>query len=283
MANDIDSILGNRPRCSCSCRATAPAQELHLSLALDRGPSVSLSPLDLIDRSHAFGALSFKARLELAKASREVRYAKGERIFSTTERPRKILIIAEGRAKLVGLSKDGVERILYIYGVGEIIGSRVILQESTETPFDVIAMEPVRAAAISKGDFMRIEKEYPEVLLSLSRVLLRRVDRLTSGMLAALSANAMIRLAKILVDLVDHRGGDGDGFVPLIPDLTHETLAELIGASRPHTTVLLGELDRLGGVRRHRPRGLFVHRARLENLIRKHAEDGDGRLDHVDI
>jgi CRP-like cAMP-binding protein len=227
----------------------------------------------LIDKSRAFAYLPFEVRLELAKACREVRFAKDQRIFSATEPPREILIVAEGRAKLIGVTEDGVPRILYVYGVGEVIGSRVLLKESPESPFDVIAMEPVHAVAISKKDFMRIQKVYPEVLVALSRILIGRVERLTSTMLAAMSDNALIRLGKILVDFVDHRGGGRDGFIPLDADLTHETLGQLIGTTRPHTTKLIQDLERLGGVQRQKTKGLLVNRARLESLMRENAKE----------
>ena len=49
--------------------------------------------------------------------------------------------------------------------------------------------------------------------------------------------------------------------------LTHETMAQMIGASRPHTTTLLRDLEERGLVRRLRPRGVLVSPPGLMELI----------------
>ena len=221
----------------------------------------------MIDRCPAFRELSLEARRALARFCGNVEFAPKEQIVPVTEPLKRIFIVIEGRAKLIGLTDSGVERILYVYHPGELIGSRILLPESAESPFEVVAMGRVLTAAFPKREFMTVAREHPEVLTSVTSMVLERLDRLTRGMLAAMSTDATLRLAKLLLDFaVDHRAPAGI-FVSLKYPLTHETMAQMIGASRPHTTTLLRDLEGRGLVRRLRPRGLLVAPAGLMALL----------------
>ena len=225
--------------------------------------------LPMVDSCPPLAVLSVQARHCLAEAGREVEFGSGERIVSLTRPLRDLLVVLEGLAKLVGVTEDGVERILYLYRPCEIIGSRILLPESSESSFEVVAMKATRALAIPKKDFVAIAKDHPELLESVTKVLLSRVDRLTSWMLAAMSTDASRRLSKLLLDLASTDASPRDGFVPLEYTPTHETLAQIIGASRPHTTTLLRELEEEGIVRRLKPRGLLVSPEGLERWLRQ--------------
>ena len=221
----------------------------------------------MVDACPPLAVLSLATRIRLAKAGREVEFSSGERIVSPTRTLRDLLMVQKGLAKLVGVTEEGVERILYLYRPCEIIGSRLLLDGSLESPFEVIAMKDIQALAIPKKDFIAIAKDHPELLESVTRVLVSRVDRLTSWMLSAMSADASRRLSKLLLDFAS-RETPGDGFVPLEYMPTHETLAQIIGASRPHTTTLLRELEEEGIVQRLKPRGLLVSPEGLERWLR---------------
>lgn len=225
--------------------------------------------LTMVDACPPLAGLSLTTRQRLAEAGREVHFAPRERIVSLTRPLRDLHVVMKGLAKLVGVTEDGIERILYLYHPCEIIGSRILLEQSSESPFEVVAMKATHALAIPKKDFFAIAKDHPELLESVTRILLRRVDRLTYWMLAAMSADASHRLSKLLLDFATTDGSDGDGFVPLEYMPTHETLAQIIGASRPHTTTLLRELEEEGVVRRLKPRGLLVSPERLERRLRQ--------------
>jgi CRP-like cAMP-binding protein len=228
--------------------------------------------LEIIDRCPAFRDLSLEARRALARCSRVVEFTSEERIVPITEPLKRILIVIEGRAKLVGLAEGGIERILYVYHPGEVIGSRILLPNSTESPFEVVAMGRVLTVAFPKREFMTVARTHPGVLASVTGIVLDRLDRLARGMLAAMSTDATMRLAKLLLDFaVDHEAPPST-FVPLKYPLTHETIAQMIGASRPHTTTLLRDLQERGLVRRLRPRGLLVSPSGLTGLLGGPAE-----------
>ena len=228
----------------------------------------------MVEACPPLAGLSPSTRLRLAEAGREIRFAPGERIASIARPLRDILVLYEGWAKLVGITEEGVERILYLYRPCDIIGSRVLLDKSAESPYEVVAMDDVLTLAIPKHEFIALSKEDPQLIESVTRVLLNRVNRLMTGMLAAMSVDASLRLSKLLLDFAAESGPASEGLVALDFSPTHETLAQIIGASRPHTTTLLRQLEMEGAVRRLKPRGLLVHPAKLRERLRQAAAKG---------
>lgn len=223
--------------------------------------------ISLIDRCTPLEPLPLEIKKRLAAVTRETRFRKGERLISIANPIRRILILLEGRVKLVGITEEGIERILYVYQPCEIIGSRFLLDDSIESHYEAIAMEPVLALTIPRAEFIAISRAHSELIEAVTQVLLERIDRLSTWMFAAVAVDASTRLMKLLLDLAE-RDRDLE-FVPLSYSPTHETLAQIIGASRPHTTTLLRRLEEEGIVRRLKPRGLLVSPKALKRKLRE--------------
>ena len=137
--------------------------------------------LELLNRVPALAELSPPTREALAQVAREVEFRPGERIVPLIKPPQRILFLLEGLVKLVGVSLNGVERIIYVFRPGDITGSRVLLEESLEAAYEIVAMRRGRAIAISKHDFLRITEEHPEVLMVVTREFSRRLAGASAG------------------------------------------------------------------------------------------------------
>jgi CRP/FNR family transcriptional regulator len=223
---------------------------------------------ELLSGVPALADLPAPAREELARVAREVEFRTGERIVPLIKPPQRILFILDGLVKLVGVSLGGVERIIYVFRPGDITGSRVLLEESPEAAYEIVAMRPVRAIAVGKQDFLRVADEHPELLMVVTREFSRRLAGLTSRMLAAMSEDVPVRLGQLLIDFAPPGVSDLEEFVPLTYPLTHEAMAQIIGASRPHTSTVLRDLEELGLVRRRSDRGLLIRPAHLAQMVR---------------
>ncbi|HET6362614.1 MAG TPA: Crp/Fnr family transcriptional regulator [Gemmatimonadota bacterium] len=204
----------------------------------------------------------------LAREAREVEYHPGDRIVPLIKPPEQVIFLLEGLVKLVGVSQAGNERIVYVFRPGEVLGSRILLDVSPESAYESVAMQDVRAISVGKSDFLRISEEHPELLLAVTREFARRLEGLTSRMLAAMSDEVPIRLGQLLMDFASRDGRGEEDFVPLSYPLTHEAMAQIIGASRPHTSSVLGNLELQGVLRRRSDRGLLVCPARLARMVR---------------
>lgn len=219
-----------------------------------------------IDRIPALASLSAEAKSELAQVAREVRFDPGQRIVTLFRPLQDIIFVIEGLAKLSGVAMNGIERIIYVYRPGSIIGSRVLLDKSPESSFEIVAMQRVRGAAITKRDFLAVGRRHPDLLVAVTGEFSRRLDHMTGRVLAAMSAEVPVRLSQLLLDFASMERAESD-FVPLAYSLTHETMAQIIGASRPHTSTVLRDLERIGAVQRRSRRGLLVHPDRLREIL----------------
>ena len=222
---------------------------------------------EIMDRCPALRDLSRDTKRAVAGAAREVRFEPDERLFPLLKPPSRLLVLLDGLAKLVGVSENGVERILYVYRPCEIVGSRVLLDESAEAPYEVIAMEAVDALSIGKQDLMTIARDHADILVAITQEFSRRLNSLTSRMLAAMAAEVPVRLSKLLLDFAESNTGPPDNMVPLSYPLTHEAMAQIIGASRPHTSTVLRDLEEMGAVQRKSPQGLLVRPAYLARIV----------------
>jgi CRP/FNR family transcriptional regulator len=216
----------------------------------------------------AFAEVPGAGLQSLAREAREVEYGPGDRIIPLIKPPEQVFFLLEGLVKLVGVSQAGSERIVYVFRPGEVLGSRVLLDVSPESAYESVAMQKVRALAVRKADFVRVAEEHPELLLAVTGEFARRLGGLTSRMLAAMSEEVPIRLGQLLIDFASQDGRGGEDFVPLSYPLTHESMAQIIGASRPHTSSVLGNLELQGVLRRRSDRGLLVSPARLARMVR---------------
>lgn len=218
-----------------------------------------------------FRGLPETARAALTEAAREVKFNRHERLIPLGQPPERLLILTEGLAKVVGVSPDGHERILFIHRPGDPVGPTVLL-DNFEHDYEVVAMGPVRALAISRRDLLRVGRAHPAVLLALAREVSRLLVVMTERIMVATSAEVPIRLGRLLLEFADgdEDGGVEPGLVPLSHPLTHEIMAQIVGASRPHTSTVLRDLEEAGAVRRRSDRGLLVSTGRLRQIL----EDG---------
>jgi len=217
-----------------------------------------------------FKSLSEEARRALSELAREVSFRKDERLIPLGQPPQRLLILTHGLAKLVGVSASGHERILYVYRPGDLIGPTVLL-ENFRHDYEVAAMSPVRALAISRRDLLMVSRRHPSVIVAVAQEVSRLLVAMTERVMAATSAEVPVRLSQLLLEFA-HPNGNGEGeLVPLSYPLTHEVMAQIVGASRPHTSTVLRDLEELGAVLRKSRDGLLVRPSRLAAIV----ENGD--------
>ena len=107
--------------------------------------------------------------------------------------------------------------------------------------------------------------------MALAKEVSRQLVAMTERVMTATSAEVPVRLSQLLLEFADGNDGGADALVPLAHPLTHESMAQIIGASRPHTSTVLRDLEGFGAVQRRSGRGLLVRPSRLRQIV----DDGD--------
>lgn len=202
----------------------------------------------------------------IASRARTIEFRRGERVAGLVDPPKRLVFLLAGLAKLSAATADGRERIVYVFRPGDIVGSRVLIGKSVESDYEVVAMTKLSGVVLDLADFQAITEEHPEVLIAVTQNLTRRLDRLTARLMGVMSEEVSLRLCRLLLDFVEVEQNGSDGFVRLVHPLTHETMAHIVGASRPHTSTVLSDLEKEGIVKRQR-RDLLVHPQRLAEMI----------------
>ena len=146
--------------------------------------------------------------------------------------------------QLVALAESGSERILHIFRPGDIFGE--ILFSVQSRPFDAIALDEARIAIMSKATFLEFQRTSPILALNFIRLLSDRLFTAEQDLAALARTWTRPRLVHLLLKLANTLGRETpQGTVITVP-VTHEALANMIGASRVRVTSTLNVLQREG-------------------------------------
>jgi CRP/FNR family transcriptional regulator len=170
-------------------------------------------------------------------------YPKGATLFVEGQPPRGVFILCSGRVKLSTSSADGRTLILRIAEAGEVLGLPATV---TDKPYELMAevIEPTQANFISRQDFLNFLREHGEVGLRVAQQLGETYHSAVAEMRTiGLSHSVAEKLARFLLDLTaDH--DDNKGEAKLTLTLTHEEIAQMIGASRETVTRLFSDFKK---------------------------------------
>src|SRR5919112_1917084 len=194
----------------------------------------------------------------LAALTRERHYTKGSVILFENDPGDALFIVRQGRVKVVLVGEDGREVILGVLGPGEYFGELSLIDEQPRSAH-VIAMEDSVLLALRSDDFRRRVEATPAMawamLLELSRRLRRADNKI--GALALLDVPG--RIARLLLDAAAEAGSDR-----LAKPLTHQTIAQMIGASRETVSRAMVEFQESGWIAVERRMIRLVDRPALE-------------------
>lgn len=191
-----------------------------------------------------FEGLSSQERDRAIGSCIRKRYQRGEAIFSAGDRPEFLYLLEAGHVKLVSLQENGSERILHIFRPGEVFGE--ILFSVERRPFDAVAVDEARVAIMPRATFTEFLRVSPAWGLNFIRLVSERLF-VTEQDLAALSRTwTRPRLVHLLLKLAETLGEPTPQGVLITVPVTHEAIADMIGASRVRVTTTLNQMQREG-------------------------------------
>ncbi len=151
-----------------------------------------------------------------------------------------IFFITKGSVRVYRLTEEGEEVTLAICGPGEILGEMAFLDEQPRSA-SVETMQPTDAFVLNRISFKQILLNHPDIALSLLKVLSARLRKTGEQMEDLFSKNLEERTWKALKTL--------SGYFPENEiTLSHEELAEIIGATRARVTEVLDQLSSSGKI-----------------------------------
>jgi CRP/FNR family transcriptional regulator, cyclic AMP receptor protein len=218
---------------------------------------------DFLGTVPLFGSLGPEELAQLAVVTREKTYPKGSVILFEDDPGDALYVVREGRVKVVLVSEDGREVILGVLGVGEHFGELSVIDEQPRSAH-VIAMEDATLLVLRREDFRKQVEATPALAWALLLELSRRLRRADGKIGGLVLLDVPGRIARLLLDLAEEAGS------PTIEKaLTHQTIAQMIGASRETVSRAMRDFQNAGWVTVARRRITLADREALER--RAHA------------
>jgi CRP/FNR family cyclic AMP-dependent transcriptional regulator len=190
----------------------------------------------------AFDAAAFLAKAGLGRSI--VQLKPKQTFFSQGDLADSIFYLQGGRAKLTVVSKKGKEATITLFSVGDFVGEESLATVGGLRLATASAISACRALKIEKAEMVRVMHEEPSISELFLKFLLARSMRTQADLVDQLFNSSEKRLARILLLLAEFgKPGEPES---LIPPITQETLAEMIGTTRSRVSFFMNRFRKLG-------------------------------------
>jgi len=175
---------------------------------------------------------------------RLVRLKAKETFFSQGNPADCVFYLQSGRARITVVSERGKEATITLLGPGDFIGEESMVSVSGLRLATATAITVCRALKIERSAMIRVMHEEHGFSDIFVKFLLARGMRTQADLVDQLFNSSEKRLARILL-LMAEFGQPGEP-ESLIPDITQETLAEMIGTTRSRVSFFINRFRKLG-------------------------------------
>jgi CRP-like cAMP-binding protein len=175
-------------------------------------------------------------------ARRVKKYARSAVVFSQGDAATHVHYIQKGTVKLAVLSKTGKEAVVGILGAGAFFGEGC-LAEQPRRMATASAMSAATILAVEKPQMLRLLHEQPTLADRFLVHMLARNIRIEEDLVDQLFNSSEKRLARALL-LLARYGTDSEQLV--LPTVSQETLAKIVGTTRSRVNFFMNKFRGLG-------------------------------------
>jgi CRP-like cAMP-binding protein len=192
--------------------------------------------------NHTFNIAAFLTNAGLGR--RIVQLAPRQAFYSQGDPANAVFYLQKGRARITVVSEIGKEATIVLVPEGEFVGEGALaaipgLRLSTAT-----AITACSALKIVREEMIRAMHEEPEFSDLFMKFLLARSMRIQADLVDQLFNSSEKRLARILLLMAEF--GQSSEPQTLIPKISQETLAEMIGTTRSRVSFFMNRFRELG-------------------------------------
>lgn len=152
--------------------------------------------------------------------------------------------IQVGRIRLSAFSKQGKEATITMLGPGNFLGEECLAPDLLLHTATATAMTDCSVLSIEKRTMLRTLREEHRMSDLFIAYLVRRHNRTQADLLGLLFYSSEQRLARVLLILA--RAGKEGRFEAVVPHVSQETLAEMIGTTRSRVNFFMNKFRKLG-------------------------------------
>jgi CRP/FNR family cyclic AMP-dependent transcriptional regulator len=211
----------------------------------------------------AFDPNAFLAGIEQGKTTRE--YLAKQVVFSQGDAADAVFYLLSGRVQLTVVSPRGKEAVIGVLERGSFFGegclTAQLLRMSTAS-----ATQPSRIIGVDRSTMVRLLHGEPEFAELFTAYLLSRNVRIEEDLVDQLFNSSEKRLARVLL-LLSHFGKDSRP-ESVIPKVSQETLAAMVGTTRSRVSYFMNRFRKMGFIQYSGHNGgLQVHSALLTVVL----------------
>jgi CRP/FNR family cyclic AMP-dependent transcriptional regulator len=188
-----------------------------------------------------FDPKEFLARVGEGKTI--VDFRKDEVVFAQGDLANTVFYIQKGRVKVVVISEQGKEAVVGILGPGQFFGEGCMNGHSLRIA-TTTALEECLVTVITKAAMLATLHDQPKFSELFMAYLLTRNSRIEEDLIDQLFNSSEKRLARLLL-LLANFGKEGSP-QPISPNISQETLAEMIGTTRSRVSFFMNKFRKLG-------------------------------------
>jgi CRP/FNR family cyclic AMP-dependent transcriptional regulator len=197
--------------------------------------------LELLKKS-PFNIITYLATLGAGR--RVVRYKAKSAIFAQGDAATFVIYIHTGRAKLTVVSKRGKEATVTLLVAGDFVGEESIGGAGAFRTATACAISACVVMKIDRAEMLRVLHEEHAFSDFFLKFMLVKGMRTQADLIDQLFNSSERRLARMLLLMADY--GEPGEPETLIPKITQETLAEMIGTTRSRVSFFMNRFRNLG-------------------------------------
>lgn len=195
-------------------------------------------------KKEAFNAQAF---LDSAGVARKVKeFKKAELVYSQGDAAKSVMYVQEGGVKLSVVNEVGKEAVVAILGPGDFFGEGCLAGQSVRMG-TATAVTHSTVLVIEKSEMFKVLHEQHDLSDRFISFMLARNIRIEEDLVDQLFNSSEKRLARTLLLLA--RYGKEDQPHGLLPKVSQETLAEMIGTTRSRVNFFMNKFRKLGFIK----------------------------------
>jgi CRP/FNR family transcriptional regulator, cyclic AMP receptor protein len=179
-------------------------------------------------------------------ARRIVEFRRKETIFSQGDTCESVMYIQTGGVKLSVVSRTGKEAVVAILGPGDFLGEGVLAGQKIRMA-TATAVTPAVVLDIDKKEMIRVLHAEHELSDRFIGYMLGRNIRVEEDLIDQLFNSSEKRLARALL-LLAHYGKE-DKPQRVLPKISQETLAEMVGTTRSRVNFFMNRFRKMGFIK----------------------------------
>lgn len=206
------------------------------------------------------------AAATLADAGSAIDVSRNTFIYRQAERADQVFFIEAGLVKIDGASPEGRHAVIALLGAGAFFGESCLAGHMVRKT-NASALLDSRLVSIRKNTMTRLLRSDPDVSRYFTAHMVRRLARAEEDLMDLRVNSVERRLARALLVLASM--DDGGRTPSVLAAINQQTLAEIVGSTRPRTNELLSKFKRLGYISASGP--LKVRSSLVNVLLRDRA------------